>query len=194
MRASTQHSGFIGRNTRLCVITFLMVKQRGITTLYHIAHCVKRSEKCPNLLNESSRVIRSGWPLVECITTSPYSDDSAKQWHDWFWVADRNCFWLVKMSYQNETKTTLVATASTVTSNVSSSCAYRTMLRCAGIWCASSACVHHSGTVWAQCDVHRILIILPPFSDSFHGIPNAMIILSFQYETLWQFDWHFSTS
>ncbi len=54
------------------------------------------------------------------------SDDRAKQWYDWFGVADRNYFWLAETIYQNETETTLAATASTATSNMSSSFAYRT--------------------------------------------------------------------
>ncbi len=58
--------------------------------------------------------------------------DSAKQWYDWFGVGDRNCFWLAETFTKMRPKTTLAATASftanTATSNVSGSCANRTMV------------------------------------------------------------------
>ncbi len=56
-----------------------------------------------------------------------YSALCKTQWYDWFGVAARNWFWLVEPFTNTRPKITLAATASTATSNVSSSCAYRTM-------------------------------------------------------------------
>ncbi len=53
---STSYTGHIR------ITTFSFIK---------IAHCVKRPEKGPNLLNQSRRLIRTTWPLLECITTFP---------------------------------------------------------------------------------------------------------------------------
>ncbi len=75
---------------------------------------------------KSRRVIKTRWPLVECITTSP------SQWiNSAIWLVPGGCPELVSIGRDQLLKTTtLVATASTsnVTSNVSSSCAYRTMV------------------------------------------------------------------
>ncbi len=52
-----------------------------------------------------------GWMYSHFAITNYHSDDSAKQWYDWFGVADRNCFWLAEtfIIYQNEDKKRLWA-------------------------------------------------------------------------------------
>ncbi len=67
-----------------------------------------------------------GWMYSHFAITNYHSDDSAKQWYDWLGVADGNFFWLAEPFTKKRPKTTLAATASTATSNVSS-CAHRTM-------------------------------------------------------------------
>ncbi len=71
-------------------------------------------------------VIKTRWPLFACIQPlSHHSDDSAKQWCDL-----DGCPELLLIGWDQLFKTrqtTLAATASTASSNVSSNCAYRTM-------------------------------------------------------------------
>ncbi len=97
MQTSTQGSGFIGHNTHLQVITFLIALASLATTriyrsspslygkamehfskvkppfsIIYIAYCVNSAPRSARiLLNESRWVISSRWPLVECITTLP---------------------------------------------------------------------------------------------------------------------------
>ncbi len=102
----------------------------------YVMHCVKRFDKCPNFTQwiQSRRVIRNRWPLVECITMSP------SQWRQcetvvWLVLGGWQVLLLIGREQlpkrdQNETKMTLATTASATTSNVTSSCAYRTMGWC----------------------------------------------------------------
>ena len=66
--------------------------------------------------------VKTIYPLVDCIPLRHHSDDSGKQWYDWFRMAVQN---LLLIGRDQLPKTTLAATASTATSNLSSS---RTMV------------------------------------------------------------------
>ncbi len=91
-------------------------------------HCVIPLRSARNLLIESRQVAKTKWPLVESITTSP------SQWQQYMiWLAPDGCPERFLICRDKLLKTTFVATASTATSNVSSSCAYRTMCS-PGFW------------------------------------------------------------
>ena len=94
-------------------------------SIVYIEHCVKRSEKCPIFFNENRRVIRSRWLLVEYITTFTITVTTERN-RGMIVLGGWPKFLLICW-HQNETKTTLDATARTATSIVISSYAYRTM-------------------------------------------------------------------
>ncbi len=111
-----------------------MVRQRSTSQTYNhrwhcITYCVTSSEKCLNFTHWNRRVIKTRWPSVECITTSPPQ-----------WRQRETVVWLVlggspelhlidRGRLFKRRQNDLAATASRATSNVStcSSWSYTTM-------------------------------------------------------------------